>query len=195
MFAMTSKSLAIVIFILFLFSCESKFDKSLISDVEKLISPNGECTLYYYNVDSPMAFGSGFSAINIFKSDEEHNLTDSDILRFENASPFSIKWKDWTFEVAYYSIYSSGKGGNFLFDSCSFNGNKIKFISKSDSLVFNKDEVQFSLGSNQIYATEFKMDTFNNKRGLSFTYYTLRAKESFNQRFLLKEQPFIVIKP
>ncbi|RQO74719.1 hypothetical protein DBR43_04865 [Pedobacter sp. KBW06] len=222
---MKIKQLSIVIFTLFLFSCEGGFDKSLISNTEKLISPNGEYTLCSYHVASPMAFGSGLSVINIFKSDEKFDFTDRDILRFGKALPFWIKWKDnktltvkclmagdglqkhqpyktdviawkeWIFEVEYYSMYSSGATGYFSFEDYSIDKNKIKFKSKSDSLVFNKDEVQFSLDSNHIYVKEFKTVGFNNKLGLSFSHYDLTAKGSFNQKFIQGEQPFVRIKP
>jgi hypothetical protein len=222
---MKIKYASIIIFTLFfLSSCESGFDKSLISNAEKLTSPNGESTLYSYHVDSPMSFGSGFSVINIFKSNETFDLTDRDILRFGNASPFWIKWKDnktltvkclmtgsglskhqpikteiikwkeWIFEVEYYSMFSSGATQNFLFERFSSDGKKIKFNSKSDSLVFNKDEVQFSLYSNHIYVRKFTVSSFDNKLGLSFSDYDLTTKGSFNHRFLAEEQPFLRVK-
>lgn len=220
-----SKRFFIVVFTLFLFSCESGFDKSLISDTEKLISPGGKYVLYRYQVNSPMSFGSGFTVINIIKPDEECDFTDSDILRFQNEYPFwvkwknnktlavkcllnggrlskhqpvkkeVVKWKDWIFEVEYYSMFSSGLGTTSIFESCSKNGNEIKFKTQNDSLVFNKDEVQFSLDSNRVYVTKFIMDFFDNKLGLSFSNYELTAKGSYNQKILQDEQPFIRVKP
>jgi len=217
---MKIKAIYLIIPILFFFSCESKFDKSLISNTEKLISPSKAYTLCRYHIDSPMAFGSGFTVINIFKSDEKFNFTNRDILRFGNEFPFFIKWKDndtltvkcitteyglskhqpvktevikwkeWIFEVEYYSMYSSGATQGFQFEKCSIDRDKIKFKSKSDSLVFNKDEIQFSLDSNHTYVHEFKIATFDNKLGLSFIEYDLTTKGNFNQKLIQKEQPF-----
>jgi hypothetical protein len=222
---MINKRFFIVVFSLLLFGCESGFDKSLISDTEKLISPGGKYVLYRYHIDSPMAFGSGFTVINIIKRDEECDFTDRDILRFQNDNPFwvkwkdnktlavkclldggrlskhqpikkeIIKWKDWTFEVEYYSMFSSGRGTSSVFESCSANGNEIEFKTQNDSLVFNKDEVQFSLDGNRVYVREFKMDFFDNKLGLSFSNHELTAKGSYHQKIFQHEQPFIRVKP
>ncbi|MDO7743080.1 MAG: hypothetical protein MUP99_04875, partial [Pedobacter sp.] len=160
---MKNKFLFIFPIVLLVYSCENGFDKSLISKTEKLISPNGGYALYRYHIESPMAFGSGFTVINILKSDEKCDVTDRNILRFGNNSPFWIKWKndktlivkclidggklaahqpiktevvkwkDWTFNVEYYSMYSSGLESDFIFDSYSISGNKIKFKSNLNS--------------------------------------------------------------
>jgi len=92
-------------------------------------------------------------------------------------------------------MFSSGATEEFPFEKYSIGQNTIKFISKSDSLVFNKNEVQFSLDSNHVYVKEFKIAFFNNKTGLSFRDYDLTTKEDFNQRVLHEEQPFVSIKP
>ena len=210
------------ILILFLFSCGG-FDKDLISKTEKLISPNGKLTLYRYFVDTPMSFGSGFTVINILDSDEECDYTDHDIFRFGNDYPIIIKWKDnktlnvkclmnggglrkqqpvkkeikhwkdYTFEVEYYTMFSTGGGSDFVFDKYTFSSDDITFKSKTDSLVISKANMQFSLDldSNRIYMKGFKIDWFRSQVGVSLLNYELSSKRMYNHKDFIKEQPFI----
>jgi hypothetical protein len=218
------KRLSILIFTIILLGCEGGFDKSLISNTEKLISPYGEYTLYRCHISSPMAFGSGFSVINILKSGEAYDFTTRDILRFGNSYPFmikwidsktlvvkclmsgeglsehqpikkeTVKWKDWTFEVEYYGMYSSGAETALQFENCFVSENEITFKLKDDVLKLNKNEVQFSLDSNHVYVTEFTMSTFDAKQGLSFARYKLTPQSNWNQKLLHDQQPFVRIK-
>lgn len=219
---MSYKHLVILSLTLLLFSCNFGFDKSLISETYELISPNKEYTLYRYYVGPPMAFGSGFTVVNILKSDETCDVRDEDILRFGNTTPFYIKWKDdktlsvkclmelpygesakhqpikteivkwrdWIFNVEYYSIYSTGAIEILPINSYSIYGNKIKFKTDKDFLIFNRDEIQCSLEGKHIYVHEFKMSSFDNIPGLSFSHYDLTAKEKYNKKPLLAEQSF-----
>ena len=79
---------------IFFCSCNDAIDKSLISQTEKLNSPNGKFSLYFYFIESPMAFGSGFSAINIIDSKDKYDYKTRNFFRLNNDSPFWIKWKN-----------------------------------------------------------------------------------------------------
>ena len=206
--------------LLFLYGCESEVDKSLISSIEKLNSPNNQFTLYRYFIESPMAFGSGFTAIKIFGTNEEVDLTSRNFYRFGNDSPIwmrwknnntvlvkclidggglseqqpvkkeTVKWKDWTFEVEYYTLFSTGLGQEFQFDSYSTRGDSLTFKSKNDSLTFSKAEAQITLDSFFVNVTEIKVDTFNNKLGLSLTHHKLKSKYRLKTNEFIKEQAF-----
>ena len=211
------------VFILTFCGCENGVDKSLISNAEKLTSPNGQFTLYRYFIESPMAFGSGFSVIKVLDSRNKCDYTDRDFFRLDNNSPFFIKWKNndtlivkclvdggeladkqpikreikkwkrWTFDVEYYSMYSTTAEVTFPFDSYSISDSFITFKSKKDTLIFSNDEVQISLDSNNIFLTEFKVDTFNSKLGLAFSHYDFQ--NNYNQNDFLKHQSFVKVKP
>jgi hypothetical protein len=211
------------VFILTFCSCDNGVDKSLISDAEKLTSPNGQFTLYRYFIESPMAFGSGFSVIKVLDSKDKCDYTDRNFFRLDNNSPFFIKWKnndtlivkcltdggelsdkqpirreikkwkDWTFEVEYYSMYSTAAEVIFPFDSYTIANNFITFKSKKDTLTFKKDEVQISLDTNNIFLTQFKVDTFNSKLGLAFSHYDFQ--NNYNQNDFLKQQSFVKVNP
>src|SRR3982751_2027548 len=76
-------------------SCDAGIDKSLISYIDKLPSPDRKFNVYLYFVESPMSFGSGFTAINILDSRKELVPSDRDFLNLgADVSPFWIKWKD-----------------------------------------------------------------------------------------------------
>jgi hypothetical protein len=104
----------------------------------------------------------------------------------------TIKWRDWTFEVEYYSMFSAGAETKYLFDGYSADNNFITFKSKEDTLVFKNDEVQISLDTNHIHITQFKIDTFRSKLGLSFSYYDLQNR--YNKNDFLNRQPFLRVK-
>ena len=220
---MKQVSIYFFIFILTFCSCDNDLDKSLISDAKKLTSPNGQFTLYRYFIESSMAFGSGFSVIKILDSKAKCDYTDRDFFRLGNDSPFFIKWKtndtlivkciidgsglsdkqpirseikkwkDWTFEVEYYSMYSATAEIIYPFDSYSIVDNHITFISKKDTLTFKSDEVQISLDTNNIFLTQFKVDTFNSKLGIAFSHYDFQ--NHYNQNEFLKQQSFVKVKP
>jgi len=172
-----------------------------------------------------MASGSGFSVLNIVDSKESYDYTTRDFFRLNNDSPFWIKWKNedtlsikclvdggvlsnkqpirieikkwknWTFEVEYYSIYSASLEIPFVFDNLVADQDVIKFKSKNDSLIFKKDEIEILFDSNHIYLTNFRIDTFQNKFGLSFSHYNLSSKSGFDKKSLVGYQAFIKIRP
>ena len=215
----------ISILCLLCFSCSNGINKSLISETEKLNSPKNKFTLYHYSIESSMAFGSGFSVINIVNSKDNYDFTTRDFFRLNNDFAFWIKWKNedtlsikyliegavlsnkqpikkeikkwkhWTFEIEYYSMYSASIETAFIFDSFTIDKDEIKFKSKNDSLIFKKDEIKILLDSNHIYLTNFTVDTFQNKLGLSFSHYNLSSKNSFDRNEFLKYQAFTKTSP
>lgn len=217
-------SIYFFILILIFYSCSNGVDKSLISNAEKLNSPNGQFILYRYFIESSMAFGSGFSVIKILNLKDKCDYTDRDFLRLDNDAPFFIewknndtllvkclidggklsnkqpirrevkKWKDWTFEVDYYSLYSTGVEIKKIIDNYSIGKNSIVFKSKNDSLSFQNNEVQISLDTNHIYLTQFKIDTFKSKLGISLAHYDLNLKGNYNQNDFFKKQVFLRLK-
>ena len=218
-------SLYIILFAMIFFGCDDDIDKSFISHPEKLVSPKGGFTLYRYHIENSMAFGSGFTVIKILNAENECDYTDRDFFRFDNDYPFWIKWKnedtltvkclidgggladqqpvkkeimkwkDWTFEVEYYSLFSATAETKHFFDSYSIDTNSMKFKSTRDSCIFKMNEVQFSLDSNHIYATQFKIDTFESKLGISLSRYDISIKDNYKQKDFLDQQAFLKTKP
>ena len=171
-----------------------------------------------------MAFGSGFSAINIIDSKDKYDYKTRNFFRLNNDSPFWIKWKnedtlmikclsgggslsgqqpikrefkkwkDWTFEVEYYSLFSTTAEIKYSFDSYFIGTDFIRFNSKKDSIVFKMDEVQFSLDTGHIFVTQFKVDTFNFKPGIALSHYDLAAMNRYNKNDFLKQQAFLKTK-
>ena len=220
---MKQVSLYFFVVILTFCSCDNGVDKSLVSDAGKLTSPNGQFTLYRYFIESSMSFGSGFTVIKVLNSKDKCDYADPDFFRLDNNSPFFIKWKsndtlmvkclidggklsdkqpirseikkwkNWTFEVEYYSMYSASAEIIFPFDSYSITENFITFKSKKDTLTFKKDEVQILLDTNNIFLTHFKVDTFKSKLGLAFSHYDFQ--NNYKQNDFLKQQSFVKVKP
>lgn len=202
------------------FSCSDAIDKSLITDFEKLVSPKGKFVLYRYHVESSMAFGSGFTAIKILDSKGKCNYSDRDFFTFDKGYPFCIKWKNddtlsvkclfngrelsdqqpirkeirnwknWTFEVEYYSQYSAGNGGKFKFENYISTNDSIIFKSKKDTLAFSKNEIQFSIDTNHIYVNQFRVDTFHSKLGISLNKYDLIPSQNINLNYFFTQQSF-----
>jgi hypothetical protein len=212
--------------ILALFGCEQHYDKSLIRDSSKLVSPSGRLVLYRYYIETSMSFGSGFTVIKILDANEKCDYTDPNFFRFGNNHPFWVKWKnentlsvkcfnsggglmdkqpykrdtivweDYTFETEYYTIFSTGLGGDQLFEDYSVDSQFVAFNRKDGSLKLAKNEIQFLLDTNNISGTHFRIDTFSKgKIGLSFTSYDFKPLVKYNQRDFLKDQPFIKTKP
>ena len=87
------KKLLSILVVTVMFGCYNDIDTSLVENKEKLNSPNNEFTLYRYFIKSPMAFGSGFTAIQILPFKKNCDYSDRNFLRFGNDHPFWIKWK------------------------------------------------------------------------------------------------------
>jgi hypothetical protein len=105
------------------------------------------------------------------------------------------KWKDWTFEVEYYSQFSSGTNGDYSIDSYKTDSNFIQFNSNRDLPKFKTSEVILELDSNKVSLSTFKVDTFQSKTGLSFTEYNLKMDKNYRINDFKALQPFIVTKP
>lgn len=206
--------------LLILCSCDNGYDKSLITEIEKLSSPKRTFTLYKYVVESEMAFGSGFTAVNITDSNKKCDYTNRDIFRLGNNLPFYIKWKNensllvkclldggelsdkqpvkkeirkwknWIFEVEYYTMYSASSDEKLNIDSYSINQNLIVFKSKKKQLIFKKDEVQFSLDSNKIHVKQFKTEEYNSRFGLSFSNFEVNMENKYDKNDFIKLQAF-----
>jgi hypothetical protein len=213
------------VYILFLASCNEDIDKSLVVDAEKLNSPYSDLSLYRYHIESSMAFGSGFTVLKILPSNKKCDYTDRDFFRLGNNYPFAIKWKnkdtitvkclidggdlaknqpirrdvqnwkDWTFEVEYYSMYSTGTNGDHSIKDYHVTSKSISFKSDSDLLVFQNNEVILELDSNNISLSRFIVDTFKPKKGLSFDNYHLKMSKRYELNDFKELQPFIRTKP
>jgi len=172
-----------------------------------------------------MAFGSGFTVLQIISSDEKCDYTERDFYRFDNDYPFSIhwknkdtllikciadgsglsdsqpirkeirKWKDWTFEVEFYSIFSSGSNGRHLIDKYQLLPHSISFKTKGDLLHFENNNITLEVDSNQISIREFKVDTFKGKIGLSLSNYEFDMNSEYKMSDFDRLQPFIKQKP
>jgi hypothetical protein len=212
------------LFFLLLFGCDNGIDKSLIVNAVKLNSPYSDFTLYRYHVGSSMAFGSGFTSVKILPTAEECDYTDRDFYTFGNNYPLLIKWKnkdtltvkcigdgsladkqpikkdfqkwkDWTFEVEYYSIYSTGTNGSHTVEDYELRPNSILFKTSSKLLTFNNSKVELDLDSNQILLRQFEVDTFKSKTGLSISNYVLNMNSNYKLNDFYGLQPFIKTKP
>jgi len=193
--------------------------------VEKLNSPSGRYTLYRYFIQGSMAFTSGFAAIKIMPADKNCDVTDSDFLRFGNDQPFWVKWKsndtlsvkclvadaelaqkqrpnreikkwkEFYFEVEYYSLFSTSAGQSDSLQSYSIDKDSITVRLKTDTLTFKMTGVQLSLDSNHLYIMAFKIDTFDFKAGASTTYYSLKSNDAYTKTDLLNQQAFLKVTP
>jgi len=204
---------------------DKSIDESLVSNVEKLNSPFGDYTLYRYFIEGSMAFTSRFAVIKIMPADKNCDVTDSDYLRFGNDRPFWIKWKskdtlsvkcfvagaelankqptyreikkwkEFYFEVEYYSLFSTSAGQSDSLQNYLIDKDSITVRLKTDTLRFKNTEVQLSLDSNHLYIMDFKIDTFDSKAGLSTTYYSLKSNDAYRQIDLLNQQAFLKVTP
>ena len=209
------RQLLFTLLLLTVLGCDNGIDKSLISNKEKLYSPDNKFALYRYNIESSMAFGSPITVIEILPSDKECDYTDQDFLRFRNDYPIWInwknndtinvrliadgaelqdkqpfkketqKWKEWIFEVEYYSVFSSSLGGDYEFGNYTADSNQITFNSNEKSLTFKTNEIQMVLDSNKIDLTHI----FQKKLGLALTSYSFnnyRGNKLGTQKFFIK---------
>jgi hypothetical protein len=215
------KKLLLMLFITLTFGCDNGIDRSLIKNREKLNSPNNEFTLYRYFIESSMAFGSGFTAIQILPVNKNCDYSDRNFLRFGNDQPFWIKWKskdtilvkclvqgaglkedqpfkkevkkwnDWIIKIEYFSMYSSGLEGKFSCTNYSIDSSKIILNTKEKPLKFKINEVQISMDSNGIDLNHFENECFKSKYGLSFTSYNVIGH--FKESDFIKQQVFIKV--
>ena len=198
------RQIQFLLLILSIVSCDNGIDKSLISNREKLFSPDNSFILYRYTIESSMAFGSPITVIKILPSDKECDYSDQDFLRFTNDHPIWVnwknndtvqvklisdgaglqdkqpfkkeiqKWKDWTLEVEYYSVFSSSLAGDFELDNYAIDSNQVTFYSNEKSLTFKTNEIQIIVDSNKIDLTHIGIDTFQTKVGLALTSYSFK---------------------
>lgn len=203
---------------------DNGIDTSLVDNAVKLSSPFSPFTLYRYHVESSMAFGAGFTAVKILPSDEKCDFSKRDFLTFGNDYPIQIKWKnkdtlrvicnsqgtladsqpirkeikkwkDWNFEVEYYSIFSTGTNGCHPVDRYSLEPNIVRFTSGKRDFVFDNNQVAIELDSNQISLRQFKVDTFNAKTGLALSEYKFAMNDNYRMNDFNRLQPFIRTNP
>lgn len=199
-------------------------DKSFVYGAVKLSSPYSGFTLYRYHVRSSMPFGSGFTAIKTLPNDKKCDFTKRDFFTFGNHYPLQIKWKskdtlhvicisedglaasqpvrkdvkkwkNWTFEVEYYSLYSTGTNGSHSIKRYGIGPNTIRFVSDKQEFEFNNIEVAIEVDGNQISLRQFKVDTFNTKAGVSLSDYRFDMSENYRMKDFYRLQPFITIEP
>ncbi|SET59285.1 hypothetical protein [Hymenobacter actinosclerus] len=222
---MTRIFLLAALFSTFLFGCDESIDKSLVQNAVKLESPYSDFALYRYHVESPMAFGSGFTVVKILPTDQKCDYTDRNFFRFGNDYPYAIKWKnkdtllvkclidgaglsdrqpirtdmqkweDWTFEIEYYSTFSTGTNGSYSIDSYKVNPHSLTFKSEKKSLLFLNDRLVMELDESKIFLTEVKVDTFQQKTGLSFGDYEFDMPKNYNQSDFYEFPPFLKTNP
>lgn len=187
------------------------------------MSPYSNYALYRYHIESSMAFGSGFTVVKILPADEECDYTDRDFFRFGNYYPFLIKWKsedtllviclveggladrqpvrrdilkwkDWTFEVEYYSMFSTVTNGSYRIDNYNVSSSSVDFKSDTSSFVFDNKDISLELDSNQISLRQFKIDTFDSKTGVSLSEYKFDLNTNYGMKDFDRLQPFITTK-
>jgi hypothetical protein len=215
---------ALLIFLLSGCDTDTGIDTSLVDNAVKLNSPFSSFILYRYHVESSMAFGSGFTAVKILPSDEKCDFTKRDFFTFGNDYPIQIKWKnkdtlhvrcvgegalansqpvrkelkkwkDWNFEIEYYTMYSTWTKGEHLIDRYNIEPSVIRFISGRKEFLFDKSKIAIEVDSNQISLRQFKVDTFNAKTGYSLSDYRFAMNENYKMKDFYSLQPFIRIKP
>jgi len=197
-------------------------DKKNISNIEKLSSPNKQYDAYIYSIESGMAFGSSISAIKIVKYNSNPNFNDSDFLRVSNSRPFKIEWNNnnliintislnenavreqpFRTEIVNYkgisiknknfTLFSTMAMTEFRFSNFHEKNGIITFKNESDSLVFNNENSQISIGSNYLEINHFKKNKFDNNKGLAFDTYKLIPENNFDFSKLDKFQPLKII--
>ncbi|KFC22831.1 hypothetical protein IO90_04500 [Chryseobacterium sp. FH1] len=206
----------LIIFSLF-WSC-SKYEKSQITNVEKLSSPNNQYDVYLYNIESGMSFGSTVNALQVVKYQEKPDLYNGDFFRVQNSRPFKIEWKNnnliintisqnhsivtkqpFKTETQNYkgisiknnvfTMFSSMAMSEFKFSKFYEKNGKLIFKNENDSLVYNNENSQIIMGSNYLEIKNFEKNKFDNNRGLSFDAHKLIPKNNFDFNKLEKFQP------
>lgn len=172
-----------------------------------------------------MAFGSGFTVVKILPRDQECDYTDRNFFRFGNDYPYAIKWKNkdtlivkclidgaglsdrqpirkdmqkwknWTFEIECYSTFSSGTNGSHSIDSYKVGTKSLTFKSGTKSFWFHNNEVLMELDGRKISLTQIKVDTFQQKTGLSFRDYEFNMPNNYKQTDFYEFQPFLKTNP
>jgi hypothetical protein len=173
--------------ILILASCGRKdrggVNKSLVTTVEKLNSPDNRYSFYRYFVEPSMAFGSGTIRMNILRASEHFDYTTPNFFTLEGA-PVVLGWKDdhtlkmialtygektstepykqetktwneFTIEIAYFHMFSAGRSP-FSFSSYRIQGDSITFSDGKTSKSFVKGEVEISYNQSMFHIREIE---------------------------------------
>ena len=206
------------VIICFLNSC-SEYDKSQISDIEKLSFPNKNIDVYLYSIESGMSFGSSVNALKIVKYKEEPDFYNSDFFRVSNSRPFQIKLNDnnliiktistadksvqkkqsakieiqnyngFNIKNLVYTLSSTTALSEFKFDIFYERKGNLIFKDKKDSLILNVSNSQISIGSGNIEIRCFDQNKFAKDESLAFDSYKLIPPDNFDFKKLEKYQP------
>ncbi|KIA88048.1 hypothetical protein [Kaistella jeonii] len=211
-----------LLLIISLFCNCSKYEKSQISDIEKLSSPSKQFDVYLYSIGSGMSFGSTVNALQIVKYQEKPDFYNGEFFRVPNSGPFQIKWdnnnlkiktisnivtvaENQPFKTELYTykgvkirndIYTQFSGTaivNFKFSEFYEKNQNIVFKNYNDSLVFDTNKSQLSIGLNYLEASTFERNKFHENKGLDFEFYKLLPIKKLNFSKFEKYQPLAII--
>jgi hypothetical protein len=217
-----SKIFAFFLIISLFCNC-SKYEKSQITDIEKLSSPSKQFDVYLYSVESGMSFGSNVNALQIVKYQEKPDFYNDDFFRVSNSGPFQIKWENNNLTIKtishirtvvekqpfktefltykgvqirndIYTQFSGTATTELKFREFYEKNENIVFKNDKDSLVFDINKSQISIGLNYIEVTTFKPNKFYKNRGLDLEFYKLFPIKKMNFSKLEKYQPLTIIK-
>ena len=202
---------------------ELKIDKSRISNIEKLTSPNKKFDAYLFSIENGMSFGSAINVLKIIKHNEEPNFSNSDFFKVPDSRPFKIEWKNdnelvintisnnknfenkqplkteiqsykgFKIENNTFTMFSSIAMTEFKFSKYYEKNENIIFKNENDSLVFNKENSQFSIATGYIEINYFERNKYDKNKGLAFNAYKLIPEYDFDLRKFDKFQPLINI--
>lgn len=202
-------------------SCSNGIDEELVDGRAKLQSPFADLTLHKYYVNSSMAFGSGFHAIQILPSDAACDYTSHEFFRFSNSFPFSIKWKnkdtllvkritdgqsfdlratqkkfdkweDWIFESDFYLLSSTEKSTPDTLIQYNVGNDSLFLTTVRESFAFRKDEVSCELDSTQICLRQFLNHTSRQNKYVALKNFTFITKLKLNPKHLPGLQVFTI---
>lgn len=205
--------------IIFLLNNCSEYDKSQISDIEKLSLPNKNIDIYLYSIESGMAFGSSVNALKIVKYKEEPDFYNSDFFRVSRSRPFQIKWdnknliiktisstdknienkqplrteiqnyKGINIRNSVYTMFSTTALSEFKFAKFYEKKGNLIFKNEKDSLIFDEENSQISIDSGNIELRYYEQNKFEKGEGLDLVFYKLIPQNNFDFKKLEKYQP------
>lgn len=215
---LTKKNFSFLMIFLLFISCNT-YDKNQISDIEKLSSPNKKFDLYLYTINSGMSFGSNINVLKIEKFGETPNFYNSDFYRVPKSRPFQVKWIDddhlfiktisneentenkqpLKSEIQNYkgidiknecfTMFSTVGNSDFTFSKYYEKNGLLIFKNKSDSIIFNKENFQISIGKNFIKIVSFEINKYDKTKGLAFEWHKLIPQNEMDFRQLNKFSP------
>lgn len=210
-------------FLIFSLLCNcSKYEKSQITDIEKLSSPSKQFDVYLYSVESGMSFGSNVNALQIVKYQEKPDFYNDDFFRIPNSRPFLVKWENNNLTIKtisntvtvaekqpfktdfltckgvkirneIYTQFSGTATTDFKFREFYEKNEHIVFKNDKDSIVFDINKSQISIGLNYLEVKTFKRNKFYKNKGLDLESYKLFPIKKMNFSRFEKYQPLTII--